>query len=102
MKIQSTSLRIVLRNHKIKAGLVFVLLLVAGLVYGQDAGPVGSQKELPSNPMAGRIVFEEKGCINCTGELLMDEVYAYEVVNNGQDIICETCKWEMKWPLAAE
>lgn len=65
MKIQLTSPRIALRDHKIEAGLVFVLLLVVGLVYGQDGGSVGSQKELPSNPMAGRIVFEEKGCIDC-------------------------------------
>lgn len=44
----------------------------------------------------------EMGCINCHTQLEIDQCFAYEFVNEGRDIVCETCKWEMKWPLESE
>ena len=66
MKTHVITARLALPGHTITTAMVIALMLVlAGLVYGQAAGPVASQKELPTNPMSGRIVFEEKGCIKC-------------------------------------
>lgn len=65
MKIHAIATMLTLHNHTFKVGLVFASLLLIGLVYVKGSGPVQSQKDLPTNPMAGRIVFEEKGCIDC-------------------------------------
>ncbi|MFQ6673996.1 MAG: c-type cytochrome [Fidelibacterota bacterium] len=46
--------------------LVLVGAAVTGLyVYATAGGKSSPQGEFPSNPMSGRIVFEEKGCIDC-------------------------------------
>ncbi len=65
MKIHAIAPRLLLHNHSVKAGLVLAVLLLAGLAYVKGSAPVQSRKDLPTNPMAGRIVFEEKGCIDC-------------------------------------
>ena len=57
----------------------------------------------PDGRLINREQLEEKikhGCINCSALLSVEECYSYELVNNGHDILCETCKWESKWPLA--
>ena len=57
----------------------------------------------PDGRLINREQLEQKikhGCINCGSLLSVEECYSYELVNNGHDILCETCKWESKWPLA--
>lgn len=65
MKLQLTFQTKIMHQNIYQVGLGFALLLAASLVIANDKGPVASQQNIPANPMAGRIVFEEKGCINC-------------------------------------
>lgn len=47
-------------------GSTLVIALTIGyFVYGTVIPKTWSQGDIPSNPMIGRIVFEEKGCIDC-------------------------------------
>lgn len=54
------------RNSRLAGGLIFAAAVF--FVYNIDGtvnGKASSQEELPVNPISGRIVFEEKGCIDC-------------------------------------
>ena len=65
------------------------------------------KKEVASKLVAdpdGRLIMSdqlqpkiENGCIDCQEELYMNQVHTYEYVNEGRDLICETCKWKSQF-----
>ncbi len=40
----------------------------------------------------------DKGCVSCENELNVKNAWAYATVNDGQDVVCEACKWDLEWP----
>jgi cytochrome c551/c552 len=59
-----------MKSHKknlkriINPGLIVIAILIY-CIYATISGKALIQESVPSNPMSGRIVFEEKGCIDC-------------------------------------
>jgi hypothetical protein len=50
----------------------------------------------PANRLINKDLLQkqlDEGCIHCAGHLYMGLVHVYEYVNEGRDIICESCKW---------
>lgn len=75
----------------------------ANQLQAKELDSIGGLVKDPSGRLINREQLQiniDKGCINCGCMLDINDSYLYQLVNNDIDIICESCKWEMKWPLA--
>ena len=95
------------------------LLVLLGLTYlfGQE-GEGYKNQQLPTNPIVGRIVFEEKGCIECHAidgfggdvgpDLVRDKYYSSffdlgaRLLNHAPQMAIRVDLLEQKWPTLTE
>lgn len=65
----------------------------SSLIYGPDGRLINRVK---------MNALTNNGCINCHTNLCMADLSLYELTNNGNDLLCEKCKWDAMWPTPSE
>jgi mono/diheme cytochrome c family protein len=91
-----------------------ILLMMTGLANNPEKDSNENQDQLPTNPIVGRIVFEEKGCINCHAidgfggtigpDLVREKYYgsfydlASRLLNHAPQMAIRADLLEQKWP----
>jgi cytochrome c551/c552 len=115
---EQTHLQVPVSVMKVRRMLAIVvitnLLVTFGLATNPGKNDPSNQQQLPMNPIVGRIVFEEKGCINCHAidgfggdigpDLVRDKYYgsfydlAARLLNHAPQMAIRVDLLEQKWP----